>query len=113
MILNGQLYRKSSDDLDDDADVALASQPRKFIMAEAAFEAIMREHQLVGPHGGVVPTWGSAQRSYYDIIKEEVRWVIQQCEVCARKRPSNEAAPLQPLVIKKRERALVCRLGEL
>ena len=58
MILQGQLYRKAGiDELDADADIAMAAKPREVVMVDAAYAAITSTHERVGPHAELGPTW--------------------------------------------------------
>ena len=95
-IVQGQLYRQPSDTIEDDPDEAAASLPRRVIMVEAAYSTIRRTHELIGPHAGVKKTWGEVQRWYYGINRNEVAWVVRNCEVCQLNTSStNRQAPIQ------------------
>ena len=97
MLIGGQLYRKPGDELDQDADIARANEPRKVIMVEAAYSTIMRTHELIGPHAGVNKIWGEIQRIYYGINKKEVEWALRNCATCSRNKAGKGIAPIQQI----------------
>ena len=55
----------------------------------------MRTHEIIGSYAGTTKTWGEVQRLYYGINKAEVAWVVRNCELCCRNRPSKVAPPAQ------------------
>lgn len=94
ILIDGQLFRKAGDELDD-PDKAAASTDRRVIMVEAAYTIIRRCHELVGLYAGVNKTWAEIQREFYDITKAKVAWVIRNCKTSAANVSSNVKALIQ------------------
>lgn len=88
-------------DAEKDLLIALPSQSheleRQVVVEEEIFRIIEQEH-LLSKHAGQDATWASIRGTYYGISREEVKFLIKQCEVCLKKANNRSRGPLTPIL---------------
>lgn len=70
---------------------------RQVVVQEEILRIIEQEH-LLSKHSGRDTTWTSISKTYYGIARQEVIYLIKQCEVCCRKAANQSRGPLTPII---------------
>ena len=67
------------------------------MVKEDIFRVIEQEH-LLGKHAGQDMTWEAVKNTYYSISRDEVIFVVKQCEICHRKAANRSRGSLTPII---------------
>lgn len=66
------------------------------IRISEVYDAVLDCHQC-SQHAGYNKTFDLVKQRFYGISRQEVVWLLKQCNICSQNRPSNSKAPLEPI----------------
>ena len=70
---------------------------RVVVVKEDIFRVIEQEH-LLEKHASQNMTWKAIKNTYYGISRDEVIFVVKQCEICHKKAANQSRGPLTPII---------------
>jgi hypothetical protein len=73
------------------------SQERKVVVQDEIFSVIEQEH-LLSKHAGQETTWASISKTYYGISRQDVKYLLKQCEICHKKAVNRSRGALTPII---------------